>query len=580
MSLTKVITGTSKRARASYPKCALQVVSYLHLFSISLATFIGCSGLLFIAVRTEFAYKLDLPDEEMVSPSPVNGSPRSHLRSHQKNMCVFVVGYAADAVDLTMSKMKFLNGIGYAIYVSAFDLDEQILDVSGSDLDAKLIGPTDADTNGAGTQTGTEAHAHKKKVLNQVTLVRPAAPFSKNSPYRRNKHSHAPIPTVVDELADAQVHAHDHKLTLLKTASMDSTTNGVSQEMVDNASISSADSLKSPGPPLSQLLLIQHQRQLSNTGVAASVSPAEQSKQKQQTPNQTFNSNPVKKESIFAKMRTSSDSYSDTNSDASSTESDADSVNSPTPRELIINTLTKQGDGNGPAEQPASSKVVENAAGTTTPLGMPPTGFKRISTNTQVNSAQTISANFAAAMNITRTPSPQMQRTQEKSPAVSPHSAFAITSPSTQVREANAVLPTDAEIPATNQVASALMPVTHVSRHKDNGGKHNNKEKESVSVRPGGTDTASGEQLVRGQAASDKPHKEKHAHGKKLKYWVPSWEPLDVWAFPVAELPILTRVPSNLTLDLFSGLRHIGDGCNSNIFLGYYKDLQVVTRRF
>jgi hypothetical protein len=65
---------------------------------------------------------------------------------------------------------------------------------------------------------------------------------------------------------------------------------------------------------------------------------------------------------------------------------------------------------------------------------------------------------------------------------------------------------------------------------------------------------------------------------KELKYWVPAWEPLDDWAFPVAELPVLLKVPSNLTMDSFTGLRHIGDGSNSNIYLGYLAAKQVIVK--
>jgi hypothetical protein len=65
---------------------------------------------------------------------------------------------------------------------------------------------------------------------------------------------------------------------------------------------------------------------------------------------------------------------------------------------------------------------------------------------------------------------------------------------------------------------------------------------------------------------------------RELKYWVPAWEPLDDWAFPVADLPVLLKVPSNLTMDSFTGLRHIGDGSNSNIYLGYLSAKQVIVK--
>lgn len=486
-------------------------------------------------MRTEFAYKLDLPEEETLGPST------RQARAVHSDMSVFIVGYAADAVELTTSKMKFLNGIGYAIYVSAFDLDEQILDVSGSDLDTKLIGPT-ADSDG--DNKGADSHVHKKKVIGHVTLTRPAAPFSKNSPYRRNKHTQSQTPTAVDELADPQMHNHAHMLTITKTASLDSVSN--TGDKGDDASESSADSV-SAGPPLSQLLLLQHQRQLSSQpgAVGAEV------ESKIQIPGKSPNPIPPKKQSIFSKMRTSSDSYSDTNSDVS-TESDPDSVYATSPRELVIDTLTKAADGPG-QEVELPSKVPGNTRGGPTPLGMPPTGFKTSSKNTQINSAQTISANFAAAMNISRTPSPQIhqqQQGQSQNQSEQIPSSLSPQPPSGAANESTKA-----------GVAIAGLPITHVSK-PNNGKKDNNKD---------GLEGTEGQLVVEAHPQKEKLI-EKH---KKLKYWVPSWEPLDVWAYPVALLPVLTRVPSNLTMDLFDGLRHIGDGCNSNIFLGYYKETQV-----
>ena len=64
----------------------------------------------------------------------------------------------------------------------------------------------------------------------------------------------------------------------------------------------------------------------------------------------------------------------------------------------------------------------------------------------------------------------------------------------------------------------------------------------------------------------------------KLKYWVPSWEPLDDWAFAVGDIPVKLRVPSNLTMDSFTNMRHIGDGSNSNIYLGFYKKKKVIVK--
>ena len=56
---------------------------------------------------------------------------------------VFIVGFAMDRIDYKPQKLKFLSGLGYAIYVAAFDLDA---DSDGEEdeaaaLDQKLFMP-------------------------------------------------------------------------------------------------------------------------------------------------------------------------------------------------------------------------------------------------------------------------------------------------------------------------------------------------------------------------------------------------------------------------------------------------------
>jgi hypothetical protein len=45
------------------------------------------------------------------------------------NVPVFIVGFAIDRIDYTPQKMNFFSGLGYAIYVAAFDLDAETDDV-------------------------------------------------------------------------------------------------------------------------------------------------------------------------------------------------------------------------------------------------------------------------------------------------------------------------------------------------------------------------------------------------------------------------------------------------------------------
>lgn len=55
---------------------------------------------------------------------------------------VFIVGFALKSVPFKQSKLKFLNGIGYAIYVAAFDLDEDDFSAETvTDLDNKEFIP-------------------------------------------------------------------------------------------------------------------------------------------------------------------------------------------------------------------------------------------------------------------------------------------------------------------------------------------------------------------------------------------------------------------------------------------------------
>lgn len=48
---------------------------------------------------------------------------------------------------------------------------------------------------------------------------------------------------------------------------------------------------------------------------------------------------------------------------------------------------------------------------------------------------------------------------------------------------------------------------------------------------------------------------------------VPTWDPVDVFNFPVGQIPVSCNVPNNLTLDSFTEVRHIADGSNSNVYL-------------
>ena len=58
----------------------------------------------------------------------------------------------------------------------------------------------------------------------------------------------------------------------------------------------------------------------------------------------------------------------------------------------------------------------------------------------------------------------------------------------------------------------------------------------------------------------------------------PTWDPIDFYAFPVAEIPVRCPVPDNLLMEHFSELQHIADGSNSNIFLARFGSEKVIIK--
>lgn len=58
----------------------------------------------------------------------------------------------------------------------------------------------------------------------------------------------------------------------------------------------------------------------------------------------------------------------------------------------------------------------------------------------------------------------------------------------------------------------------------------------------------------------------------------PTWEPVDSYSFPVAEIPAASLIPDNLTFDHFQDLKHLADGSNSNVYSARYKGEQVIVK--
>lgn len=58
----------------------------------------------------------------------------------------------------------------------------------------------------------------------------------------------------------------------------------------------------------------------------------------------------------------------------------------------------------------------------------------------------------------------------------------------------------------------------------------------------------------------------------------PTWEPVDAFAYPVADIPVSCIVPDNLQMEHFSDLQHITDGSNANIFLANLNGEKVIIK--
>lgn len=58
----------------------------------------------------------------------------------------------------------------------------------------------------------------------------------------------------------------------------------------------------------------------------------------------------------------------------------------------------------------------------------------------------------------------------------------------------------------------------------------------------------------------------------------PTWDPVDAFAYPVADIPVSCVVPDNLQMEHFSDLQHITDGSNANIFLAHFNGEKVIIK--
>ena len=62
------------------------------------------------------------------------------LEADTEGTAVFIVGFSLERIGFKTSKLKFLSGIGYAIYVAAFSLEED----DDGDVEAASTGELDS----------------------------------------------------------------------------------------------------------------------------------------------------------------------------------------------------------------------------------------------------------------------------------------------------------------------------------------------------------------------------------------------------------------------------------------------------
>jgi len=58
----------------------------------------------------------------------------------------------------------------------------------------------------------------------------------------------------------------------------------------------------------------------------------------------------------------------------------------------------------------------------------------------------------------------------------------------------------------------------------------------------------------------------------------PTWDPVDTFSYPVAELPISWVVPDNLLMEHFTDIQHLTDGSNANIFIARFNGEKVIIK--
>ena len=61
-----------------------------------------------------------------------------------------------------------------------------------------------------------------------------------------------------------------------------------------------------------------------------------------------------------------------------------------------------------------------------------------------------------------------------------------------------------------------------------------------------------------------------------VTYYLPTWEPVAPFNFPVAEIPLKMDLIEDLTFSSFSDVSHLADGSNANVYLAKFRNEKVM----
>lgn len=70
-----------------------------------------------------------------------------------------------------------------------------------------------------------------------------------------------------------------------------------------------------------------------------------------------------------------------------------------------------------------------------------------------------------------------------------------------------------------------------------------------------------------------------HQYSFYCANFVLSWPPEHDFSFPVGTIPVLSQPEKDMTISMFSNMKHLADGSNSNIYLANYKGKAVIIKQ-